>query len=135
MSQEIDSKDMTIAVVGLGYVGLPLFCQLSTSFPVIGYDVDIKRVEEIKKGIDSKDSVTNEQLCNALSCNQITTDIDEISASKMVIVTVPTPITNNYEPDTSALENVCLSLSEVLRKERQRNYVSLCYANLDSVIM
>ena len=79
MSQEIDSKDMTIAVVGLGYVGLPLFCQLSTSFPVIGYDVDIKRVEEIKKGIDSKDSVTNEQLCNALSCNQITTDIDEPS--------------------------------------------------------
>lgn len=78
--------------------------------------MDIKRVEEIKKGIDSKDSVTNEQLCNALSCNQITTDIDEISASKMVIVTVPTPITNNYEPDTSALENVCLSLSEVLRK-------------------
>lgn len=54
MSQEIDSKDMTIAVVGLGYVGLPLFCQLSTSFPVIGYDVDIKRVEEIKRELIPK---------------------------------------------------------------------------------
>ena len=116
MSQEIYLKDMTIAVVGLGYVGLPLFCQLSTSFPVIGYDVDTKRIEEIKKGLDSKKSVTKEQLYNALSCNEITTDIDKISTSKMVIVTVPTPITNNFEPDTSALENVCLSLSNVLRK-------------------
>ena len=106
---------MTIAVVGLGYVGLPLLCQLSTSFPVIGYDVDIKRVEEIEKGLDSKESVTKEQLRDALSRSEITTDIDKISSSKMFIVTVPTPITNNYEPDTSALENACLSLSKVLR--------------------
>ena len=116
MSQEIYLNDMTIAIVGLGYVGLPLFCQLSTSFPVIGYDVDTKRVEEIKKGLDSKNSVTEEQLYNAISCNEITTEIDKISTSKMIIVTVPTPITNNFEPDTSALENVCLSLSNVLRK-------------------
>ena len=116
MTQKIYTKDMRITVVGLGYVGLPLLCQLSTSFSVIGYDVDIKRIEEIKKGFDSKKSVTKEQLRNALLCSEITTDIEKISASKMVIVTVPTPITKNYEPDTSALENVCLSLSKVLRK-------------------
>lgn len=107
---------MTIAVIGLGYVGLPLFCQLSTSFPVIGYDVDIMRVEEIKRGFDSKDTVTKEQLRNTLSRSEITTDINKLTVSRMFIVTVPTPITNKCEPDTSALENACMSLSKVIKK-------------------
>lgn len=114
---EPNIENKSIAVIGLGYVGLPLFCQLSTSYSVVGYDVDNNRVNEISIGIDSKKSVDRKQLCSALSNSIVTADIKELSSSKIFIVTVPTPISKNNKPDTSALEDVCLSISTVIGKK------------------
>jgi nucleotide sugar dehydrogenase len=113
---EPNMDNKSIAVIGLGYVGLPLFCQLSTSFSVVGYDVDNNRINEISRGIDSKKSVDRKQLCSALSNSIVTADIKELSSSNIFIVTVPTPISKNNKPDTRALEDVCLSISTIIRK-------------------
>lgn len=109
-------ENKSIAVIGLGYVGLPLFCQLSTSFSVVGYDVDNNRINELSRCIDSKKSVDRKQLCRALSNGIVTADIKKLSSSNVFIVTVPTPISKNNKPDTSALENVCLSISTIIKK-------------------
>lgn len=109
-------ENKSIAVIGLGYVGLPLFCQLSTSFSIVGYDLDNNRVNEISRGIDSKNSIDRKLLCSALSNSIVTADISELSSSNIFIVTVPTPITKNNKPDTRALEDVCLSISKIISK-------------------
>lgn len=111
---ELFSKKLSIAIIGLGYVGLPLFCQLSTLYSVVGYDIDTNRVNEIKRCVDSKKSVTKEQLLDSLSRSIVTADIEKISSLNIYIVTVPTPITNNHKPNTNALEKVCLLLATVI---------------------
>lgn len=105
-----------IAVIGLGYVGLPLFCQLSKIYSCIGYDIDSYRTSELAKGIDSRNSVEKKVLEDAISNNVLTNDINEISSCNFYIVTVPTPIDSHCMPNVSALENVCIALSSIIHK-------------------
>lgn len=105
-----------IAVIGLGYVGLPLFCQLSKIYSCIGYDIDSYRTSELAQGIDSRNSVEKKVLEDAISNNVLTNDINEISSCNFYIVTVPTPIDSHCMPNVSALENVCIALSSIIHK-------------------
>lgn len=109
------NDNIKIAIIGLGYVGLPLFCQLSKLYSCIGYDVDYNRINELSNGIDSRNNVKTEKICDAISYSIVTTDIRKIATCNILIVTVPTPINNYFVPDTSALENACLSISKILR--------------------
>ena len=109
------NDNIKIAIIGLGYVGLPLFCQLSKLYSCIGYDVDYNRINELSNGIDSRNNVKTEKICDAISYSIVTTDIRKIATCNILIVTVPTPINNYFLPDTSALENACLSISKILR--------------------
>jgi UDP-N-acetyl-D-galactosamine dehydrogenase len=92
----------TICVVGLGYVGLPLAVALSRHFTVVGYDVDTNRVTDLQNGVD----VTNEVEPFHLTQKEqltFTSHLSDITGSNVYVVTVPTPIDQNRQPDLGPL--------------------------------
>lgn len=95
--EELESRAERICVVGLGYVGLPLAVRLATKFKVTGFDIDEKRVGELRSGRDHTGEIESAEL--AASTIEFTTDPKAIGGSKVVIVTVPTPIDANSRPD------------------------------------
>jgi UDP-N-acetyl-D-galactosamine dehydrogenase len=101
-----------IAVIGLGYVGLPLATALSEHYPVIGYDNNPTRIAQLLEGIDITQEVTREQLIAAQHNNQLlfSNDASSIATANVFIVTVPTPLTSNNLPDLSYL----ISASELI---------------------
>ena len=94
-----------IAVIGLGYVGLPLATALSAHYPVTGYDNNPTRIAQLLEGIDITAEVTREQLIAAQQNNRIlfSSDASSIATATVFIVTVPTPLTSNNLPDLSYL--------------------------------
>ncbi len=109
-------KEKKIAILGLGYVGLPLALQLSLSYNVVGYDINDIRIKELRKGIDKtlevSESLLKKQQKNNLS---FTTQSKEISDCNFYIATVPTPIDERKKPDFSALKNVCKTIGKLLK--------------------
>lgn len=95
-------NDVRIAVVGLGYVGLPLAAYLARKYPVLGFDVDNERISELQKGVDHTGELTREEfeLAERLS---FSADAEDLGARNFYIVTVPTPIDDSKRPDFSAL--------------------------------
>ena len=105
-------EEIRIAVIGLGYVGLPLARLFATKYPVIGFDIDKERIREINSGIDSTLEVTAEQLHSVLKADAdltsglfCTSDEKALNACNYYIVTVPTPVDKNNRPDLTPLLN------------------------------
>jgi UDP-N-acetyl-D-galactosamine dehydrogenase len=94
-----------IAVIGLGYVGLPLATALSAHYPVTGYDNNPTRIAQLLEGIDITQEVTRERLIAAQHKNKLlfSCDAASIATANVFIVTVPTPLTSNNLPDLSYL--------------------------------
>ena len=90
--------DVKIAVIGLGYVGLPLVVEFSKKFPVIGFDINLKRVESLKQGFDTTNELDSEEL-KVVSKLELTTNVNDISNANVYIVTVPTPIDEHKHPN------------------------------------
>ena len=117
-------KKDKIAIIGLGYVGLPLARLFATKYPVVGFDINTSRVAELVSGIDSTLEVDNETLqsvlvndssdSNGLFC---TNQIDEIKDCNYYIITVPTPVDNNNRPILTPLIKASESVGRVLKKE------------------
>ena len=103
-----------ISIIGLGYVGLPLATEFAKKYKVVGYDINIMRIEELKKGIDRTKEITNQKL---LTNNNLffTYDLNYMKNSDFFILTVPTPITNKNKPDLSILKQATLTLAKVLK--------------------
>jgi len=97
------TEDIKIAVIGLGYVGLPLAVEFSKKFPVVGFDINYIRVEDLKKGLDSTKEVGSEEL-KVASRLELSTDADSISGANVYIVTVPTPIDEYKHPNLMPLQ-------------------------------
>jgi len=93
----------TIAVVGLGYVGLPLALQFAKHFPVVGYDIQESKIEAYKNYVDPANEVSYEDFEAAYPNFEPTTDISKISAADYVIVAMPTPVDENKSPDFTLL--------------------------------
>ncbi len=91
----------TVSVVGLGYVGLPLAMALAKHGPVLGFDISAERIAELKRGFDRTSEVTAAAL--ALSTLELTDDPAKIDGSSVLIITVPTPVGGDNEPDLSAV--------------------------------
>ena len=109
-------KDRKIAVLGLGYVGLPLAVGLSSSFKIIGFDISLDRVSQLMKGIDVTLEVKKERLKGALKRNlTLTNNYLDLKKSNIFIVTVPTPITKKNEPDFRPLREVCKTIAKILK--------------------
>jgi UDP-N-acetyl-D-galactosamine dehydrogenase len=108
-----DLADIRIGVIGLGYVGLPLAVYLSRHFPVVGFDVDASRVDELKRGIDRTHEVTDEEFAAAKRLGY-SADIGELAGCNFYIVTVPTPVDQAKRPDLSALLGASRTVGSVL---------------------
>ena len=84
-------KNKKIALIGLGYVGLPLAVEFGKKRNVIGFDINQSRINELKKGIDATLETTKQELKDAVYLSY-TTNLDDIKDCSIFIVTVPTPI-------------------------------------------
>ena len=102
MSIKINLENISIGVIGLGYVGLPLAVKFGELYNVLGFDVNSKRVEELSNGADSTNEISPAEL-NASVGLRFASNPDELVDCNLFIVTVPTPITNQNEPDLSSL--------------------------------
>jgi UDP-N-acetyl-D-glucosamine/UDP-N-acetyl-D-galactosamine dehydrogenase len=95
-------QDVRIGVIGLGYVGLPLAVYLARHFPVLGFDIDIERVAELRQGIDRTREVTEAEFAHAERI-AYSADVANLKEANFYIVTVPTPVDQAKRPDLSAL--------------------------------
>jgi len=118
-------KDMKIAVVGLGYVGMPLAVALAKYGPVVGYDVNKERVTGLQDGWDSNREI-RQNVLRTTSC-VFTDQLSEIKDADIYIVTVPTPIDAENEPDLSIVEKASVALGGLLDKGNVIVYESTVY--------
>jgi UDP-N-acetyl-D-galactosamine dehydrogenase len=107
-------KIVKIAVVGLGYVGLPLAVALARKHEVVGFDINGRRVEELRQGIDSTHELTADDLRAAPLA--LTSDTADLKGCAVYIVTVPTPIDEAKRPDLDAVLKACSILGPLLSK-------------------
>ena len=101
-----------IAVVGLGYVGIPLAVALARHFPVVGYDIKSRRVTELKGGIDRTGEVDSPVL--RASSLMLTDRAADMAGCDVLIVTVPTPVDADNRPDLGAVRSACETVGSVL---------------------
>lgn len=104
-----------IAIIGLGYVGLPLAVEFGKSRPVTGFDINLKRIEELRDGQDRTREVEAEELTQATELSY-TSDQEGLRGHKYYIVTVPTPIDNHKQPDLTPLIKASVMLGKVIDK-------------------
>ena len=114
-------KDSIIAIIGLGYVGLPLAVAFASKYQVIGFDIKTKRVEELQRANDTTLEVTNKELKNSLISNTrnglaITSAVHDIKKANVYIITVPTPINDQRQPLLTPLKKACETVASVLKK-------------------
>ena len=93
-------KQHKIAIIGLGYVGLPLAVEFAKQYQVVGFDINAQRIDELKKGTERTKEIELEDLKKSLENGlHISSDPQNISDANIYIVTVPTPINLKKEPD------------------------------------
>ena len=110
-----------VGIVGLGYVGLPLALGFtSEGIDVVGLDSDARRVEQIRAGESYVEDVEPAELAAAVTAGRLkaTTNYDELTAAEAIVICVPTPLTENRQPDLGPVVDAATSLSRVLRREQ-----------------
>ncbi len=119
-------SNMRIAIVGLGYVGLPLAVEFGRKRSVIGLDTNKIRIKELKKGVDNTLETSYQELKDAIHLSY-TTRLEDLKECKIFIVTVPTPIDEHKKPDLSPLENATEAIGSILKKGDVVIYESTVY--------
>lgn len=119
-------ENTKIAIIGLGYVGLPLAVEFSKKFPVIGFDINQARIAELKSGTDSTLEVSNEELAEAKMLS-FSSDKSVLAEVNVFIVTVPTPIDKNKQPDLTPLIKASEMLGSLVKKNDIIIYESTVY--------
>ena len=110
------NENPTIVVVGLGYVGLPLAVALAKHFPTWGFDIDARRVAELKDGFDRTNEIDADRL--AASTLELTADRAACPVADIYIVTVPTPVDADNRPDLRPVMSATRTVAELLRAGR-----------------
>lgn len=105
-----------IAVIGLGYVGLPLAAALSEKYTVLAYDNDSNRVSELNNGLDRIEQMTKADLVRLQVRLTFSDDVKFLSSCNIFIITVPTPVTNDKKPDLSFLMDASKTVGHYLKK-------------------
>ena len=118
--------DKKIAIIGLGYVGLPLAVEFGKTRPIIGFDINQKRIAELEGGEDQTLEVTSEELKHAKQLSY-TADIGQLKAAQVFIVTVPTPIDSVNRPDLTPLVKASETVGKSLKKGDVVIYESTVY--------
>ena len=122
-------KEDKIAIIGLGYVGLPLAKSFSKYYNVIGYDIDINRVNDLKKNIDRNIDVDLKDAKIVYTINE-----KDLKDSNIYIITVPTPVSNENIPDLNCLENATRMVAKYLNKGDIIIYESTVYPGVTEEI-
>ena len=123
-----------IAIIGLGYVGLPLARLFATKYSVIGYDIKKERIAELQTGIDSTLELTSDVLKSVIVSDKnsekglyFTSNLEDISTCNYFIITVPTPVDKNNKPDLSPLFAASQAVGKVIKKGDIVIYESTVY--------
>ena len=117
-----------IAIIGLGYVGLPLAHAFSDKYEVVGFDINQDRIDELNGGFDRTLELNKNQVEQSIANGMIfSTDLEDIKSCNIYIVTVPTPIDNANEPDLTPLIKSSEAVGGVLKKDDIVIYESTVY--------
>ena len=119
-------QEIKLAIIGLGYVGLPLAVEFGRKRPVVGFDINQRRIDELKAGNDFTLETTAEELAVAKHLTY-TTNLDDLRACNCYIVTVPTPIDKYKRPDLTPLIKASETVGKVLKKGGIVIYESTVY--------
>ena len=119
-------SELKIAIIGLGYVGLPLAVEFGKQVPVVGFDIHQKRIDELKSGQDHTLEVSPEELKQAHGLSY-TSNLEDLKTCSFFIVTVPTPIDQYKQPDLSPLIKASTSIGKILKKGDIVVYESTVY--------
>lgn len=114
MHQSILERKEKLAIIGLGYVGLPIALAFARKASVIGFDINEKRVEMMRRGIDPSNELEKEAFdgCDI----QFTTSLDELRAAKFFIVAVPTPVDEHNVPDLTPVRKASETIGKVIKQ-------------------
>jgi UDP-N-acetyl-D-glucosamine/UDP-N-acetyl-D-galactosamine dehydrogenase len=115
-----------IALIGLGYVGLPLAVEFGKKRVVVGFDINQPRINNLKNGVDSTLETTSEELKDATHLSY-TTNLDDVKDCEIFIITVPTPIDKHKRPDLTPLEKSSEAAGSILKKGDIVIYESTVY--------
>lgn len=127
-------KHAKIAIIGLGYVGLPLAVEFAKKYKVLGFDINSERISDLNSGFDHTCEISRDELefvltrtCSSVLGLYCTNDIEEIRQCNIYIVTVPTPVDKNNRPDLTPLIKASVSVGQVLKKGDIVIYESTVY--------
>lgn len=130
----IPLPDSRIAIIGLGYVGLPLAVEFAKKYRVVGFDIHLTRINELNEGIDRTLEVDEKSLKAVLSDDKnpgnglfCTNQIENLRSCNFYIVTVPTPVDKNNRPDLSPLYKASATVGKMLKKGDTVIYESTVY--------
>ena len=129
----MNAENNQIAVIGMGYVGLPLAVAFAEKYYTVGFDINTTRIKEIKKGIDKTQEIESKVLLSVLVDQKtikglfVSTEIEDLRNSNYYIVTVPTPIDKNHKPDLTPLFKASEAIGHVLKKGDTVIYESTVY--------
>lgn len=114
MYQDLLSKEKTLAVIGLGYVGLPIALEFAKKIKVIGFDINAQRVEMMRNGIDPSQELESSAFEN---CDiEFTNDLDVLRKANFFIVAVPTPVDEHNVPDLIPVQRASETIGKVIKK-------------------
>jgi UDP-N-acetyl-D-galactosamine dehydrogenase len=121
-------ENKKIAIIGLGYVGLPLAHAFNEKYDVVGFDIDKGRIDELNSGYDRTLELDEKQMKNALAEGILFSyDLETIKDCNIYIITVPTPIDSSYQPDLTPLIKSSETVAKVLKKDDIVIYESTVY--------
>ena len=127
------NKDINICIIGLGYVGLPLAVEFGKKFKTLGFDLNKIRIEELLQGKDQTLEVLQEELERSKSLT-LTSKEEDISSCNVFIVTVPTPIDSDKNPDLTPIKNATKTISKYLKSGDIVIYESTVYPGVTEEI-
>ena len=122
----IEQNKISIAVIGLGYVGLPLAVEFSKKYPVVGFDLNLERINELKEGYDRTGEINSKILKSAKNLSLSDKKLS-IENANVYIVTVPTPVDKNNTPNLKPLESASQTIGSCLEKGNIVIYESTVY--------
>jgi UDP-N-acetyl-D-galactosamine dehydrogenase len=126
MNSEIPFTNYKIAIIGLGYVGLPLAVAFGERYQVVGFDIHSERIANLKKGVDTTLQCTSQEIANPHQL-VFTDDLTQIKDCTIFIITVPTPVTKDKQPDLNLLLTASKMVAEVIKKGDIIIYESTVY--------
>ena len=120
------NKKLKLAIIGLGYVGLPLALEFAKKRYIVGFDIDKKRIKQLQSGTDKNLEITKKEL-QKIKKIKFTSSIEDLKLANCFIITVPTPVDKFKKPDLKSLLGASKIIGQLIKKEDIVIYESTVY--------